>query len=103
MTRMMMVVVYLVVACGGGGSREDESKARADQCAKMRDHLVELRLATAPHIERDVEQHRAALAQAMGPAFIEGCTKDMTEAEVACVIGAKDAPAAAVPAEPKGR
>ena len=87
------LVICVLVGCGGGA--EDESKARAEQCERMRDHLVDLRLASAQHLEKDLDQHRVALKQAMGSAFIESCTKDMTETQVTCVVGAKDAEAAA--------
>ena len=85
------LVICMLVGCGGGGVDEDESKARAEQCERMRDHLVDLRLASAQHLDKDLDQHRVALKQAMGAAFIESCTKDMTEAQVVCVVGAKDA------------
>ncbi len=89
----LAMVVCLLAACGGG--EEDEGKARADQCERMRAHLVDLRLASAQHLDKsELVQHRAAMTQAMGPAFLDSCTRDMTAAQVACALAARDSQAA---------
>jgi hypothetical protein len=85
----------MLVACGGGGGKEDEGRARAQQCAQLRDHLVELRLASVTNLGNDVAQHRAALTQALGPQFVETCATRTSKEQVACALAAKDAEAAA--------
>ncbi len=87
-----ILVIGCFAACGGGEA--DEAAARAEQCQRMRDHLVELRLGSANNLGKDVAQHRAALTQALGTTFIESCTKDLSASQVACVLGARDSQAA---------
>ena len=88
-----LLVASMAIGCGGGGE-EDEIKARSDQCERLRDHLVALRLATATNLGKELEQHRAALTQALGPQFIETCTKNTSEAQLACALSAQDSQAA---------
>ena len=87
-----IVLVSLLAGCGG--EEEDDAGARAAQCERLRDHLVDLRLATATNLGKEIEQHRAALAQALGPQFVDGCTKSMSEAQVTCALAAQDSDAA---------
>ena len=86
-------LVSLLIGCGGG-SNEDEAPASAPQCERLRDHLVELRLATATNLGQALEQHRAALTQALGPEFVDTCTKTMSGAQVTCALAAQDSQAA---------
>ncbi len=88
-----LVMASILVGCGGG-SEEDEALARASQCERLRDHLVDLRLASATNLGKDVEQHRAALTQALGPQFVDTCTKSTSEAQVACALAAQDSQSA---------
>jgi hypothetical protein len=88
-----LVIVSMLIGCGGG-SNEDETLAGAQQCERLRDHLVDLRLATATNLGKDLEQHRAALTQALSRQFIETCTKSKSEAQVACALAAQDSQAA---------
>ncbi len=91
-----LVMVSMLIGCGGGGEPiEDETVASASRCERLRDHLVELRLATATKLGDEREQHRAALTQALGPQFVDACTTTTTEAQVTCALAAADSQAAA--------
>jgi thiamine pyrophosphokinase len=91
---LLRSIVLLLLFAGCGGGEEDDALARAQQCERLRDHLVDLRLSTATNLGKELEQHRAALTQALGPQFIETCTKSTSEAQVACVLAAQDSQAA---------
>ncbi len=91
MTRWILLVCAL---CSCGGGEEDEAKSRSQQCEQLRDHLVDLRLEIAKGSANELEQHRAAMKQVMGDQFIEACTTNTTDAQAACVLGAKDSQAA---------
>lgn len=91
---VMRSILFLGLLAGCGQDDEDEALARAQQCEKVRDHLVDLRLASATNLGTAIEQHRSALRQALGPQFVDGCTKSMSEAHVACVLAAQDSDAA---------
>jgi hypothetical protein len=88
---------WILVACvlSSCGAEEDEMEARTQQCEQVRDHLVDLRLAISHNLGKDLEQHRAAMKQAIGDQFIASCTKTLSAGQASCVLDAKDSQAAA--------
>lgn len=94
---MKSIVLMSLVAWGagcGGEPLEDETPAQAQRCVELRAHLVELRLAPITNLGKDLEQHRAALTQALGAEFLSSCATAMTDSQVACALAAKDLEAA---------
>ena len=70
-----------VAACSSGRT----SGPSTEDCEELRDHMVDVRLgANAP----DVDQHRVAMAGALGTDFIDRCVSDRSEAYVSCALGA---------------
>ena len=89
-----MTLFAVFAGCGGddGGDVSD----RSQQCARVRDHLVELRLAESHGLRKaDLDQHRLVLSRAFDSSFLETCTSASTEASLDCVIRAMDSQAAA--------
>lgn len=84
--RMIFVVLVFVASCGG--SDDSEVTARETPCERLRDHLVDLQLADAPHIDR--EAHRVTLKQSLGTDFLATCSK-LDRAEIDCALDAPDA------------
>ncbi len=105
---LVMVFALFAFGCAGQGGESIENR-----CVRMRDHLIELRLADVPAsrpgappnhkpdaTERPTAtsppsvslraQHRATLRAALGDDFAERCARTMTVAQVDCVIGARD-------------
>jgi len=77
-----------IAACAD--NREDKQspvETREQACTKLRDHLIDLRLAG---FDNDREQHRRALSEAMGSAFVESCKQSFGDDEVACAMQATD-------------
>ena len=58
-------------------------------CERMRDHLIELRLADATEGNRDA--HRVAMKRALGDEFVETCKRSTSASQRRCVFGAADA------------
>jgi len=91
----MRCLVYLVIAslgCGGG-SIGNESEREQTPCERLRDHVVELRLADATGV--DLVAHREAMRQALGEDFIARCQSAMTERQIECTLDAADLETAA--------
>lgn len=87
---MRSLIVLFVTICMSAGcaTSENEEDAARKRCTRMRDHLVDLRLASAGD-RVDVRAHRAALTQALGDAFVAKC-KELPVATVKCLLGATD-------------
>ena len=86
----------LLLACNGGsGDDEGEANSLEKRCARMRDHLIDIRLqptgepdaARAASIEA---QHREALTVALGEDFAQRCASSMSIAQIDCVLAAED-------------
>jgi hypothetical protein len=96
--RLIMIGCVAVVAglssttlgCGGGDHTETEAEQTA--CERLRDHLVELRLADASGV--DLAAHREAMRSALGEGFIAGC-QSMPEQQIECALDAPDLETAA--------
>lgn len=88
--RVIAVVAIVLCACSGG---DDEATAASRQarCERLRDHVIDLRLASATNV--DVAAHRQAMRQALGDDFVTACTGTMTEAQVDCALAAADSDA----------
>ena len=83
-----IATLALLAAC----SDSDDERAQHSVCERMRDHLVELRLATVGH---DREAHREVMRRAVGTDVVEACERSMSDDQVTCVLNAYDAAAAA--------
>jgi hypothetical protein len=87
-------VGIFVVALFGCTSRDDDEVDR-QRCEKLRDHMVDLRVADIGEIkEVDIAAHRAALKQALGDSFIASCQQALTAPQITCSLAAKDSTAA---------
>lgn len=60
---------------------------------RLRDHLVDLELATAMGVDRDA--HRKAMQRALGDGFVSSCEARLSETDVACALRARDSAAVA--------
>ncbi len=83
--RMSLVLLALVASCGGDD--DPELSPRETPCERLRDHLIDLRLADAKHV--DQAAHRDAMTQAMGGDFLASCEK-LDSSEIECVLDAPD-------------
>jgi len=81
--RMNLVALALIASCGG----DDDVAVRQSPCEQLREHLVDLQLATGSNIDR--EAHRANLRQSLGRDFLATCAT-LSDAEVACALDAPD-------------
>lgn len=110
---MVMTLCVAVAGCDGDGDESVDQSVQA-RCTRMRDHLIELRLATVaprnaptianvPGASRTVAvtptpsqnvdlrgQHRAALVASLGDDFAERCAQSMSTAQIDCVTSAPD-------------
>jgi hypothetical protein len=87
-TRTSVLLFVLVAGVAGCGVDEQpESSSRASLCERLRDHLIDLRLVDAKHV--DLAAHRAAMKQAMGADFLASCGK-LDPSEISCSLGAPD-------------
>ncbi len=85
---MSRVAWGLMLLMGCAGDAQDDGVATRKRCEKLRDHLVELRLADASGI--DHAAHREAMQRALGDDFIGSCTSSLTPTQVTCALDAKD-------------
>lgn len=74
-------------------SETNEVQVDRDHCQRLRDHLVDLRLGTAPK-GVDVKAHRTAMNEALGEGFVESCQQHTSVAELKCELAAADLNAA---------
>lgn len=82
---MSILLLALVASCGGDD--DPESSTNETPCERLRDHLIDLRLADAKHV--DQAAHRDAMKQSMGADFLESCAK-LDSSQVNCVLDAPD-------------
>jgi hypothetical protein len=81
------VVLFAIVVGGCLGSEE----TRERKCARLRDHVVELRVRDVPDADRDA--HRQALGNALSGDFTDQCLA-MSSPQISCALGATDVVAA---------
>ena len=86
-------MVLVTAACSSSPS----APSRHD-CEQLRDHTIEVRLATVTSGSSDpsgnpgvdIAAHRAAMKQALGDSFVTSCLQTMTSSQLECALGAKD-------------
>jgi hypothetical protein len=81
--RCLVFGFVILMGCGSGGDARHKSAA----CERLRDHLVELQLARATHI--DADRHRTAMRRGLGPKFVDRC-QQLARAEIDCALAAAD-------------
>ena len=84
MTRNL-VLLALLASCGGDD--DEDAVARKTPCEQMRDHLIDLRLADAKHV--DQAAHRDPMKQAMGSDLLASCAT-LGNSQINYVIDAAD-------------
>lgn len=84
MHKYLFVALALVFGCTGD---EEEPAPRATPCELLREHLIDLRLADAMHVDKDA--HREAFRTAMGHDFLDSCSK-LGDDAIRCALGAPD-------------
>lgn len=85
--RVWLSLTALITACGDGASDKDAEAVRAEDCQRVRDHLVDLRLAGSEVLGKiEIEKHRAILVSALGTQFLDNCTKTLSDQQVACLL-----------------
>ncbi len=77
-----LLVVTTVASCDS-----DPERVTRTQCAELRDHMVELRLAS---VTADVDQHRASIRAALGEDFLASCLERTSDADLRCGLAARD-------------
>ncbi len=84
--RMQSLLLVLLMACAGN----DDAPPVTSQspCEQVRDHMIELRLASADKIDRAA--HREVMRKALGDDFVASCREKMTDTEVQCALQARD-------------
>jgi hypothetical protein len=90
--RLRLVVAWTVLVGGCASRPNEQDPASLQLCTEMRDHLVELRLASAAGVE--LAPHREALKRALGADFLNACVAKWTVGQARCVIAAADSTAA---------
>jgi hypothetical protein len=80
-SRSLIALVLLVGAC------TDHDVVDRAGCTRLRDHVVDLRVADAAgELGGDVAQHRRAMKQALGEDFIANCVQAMSYEQLACSL-----------------
>ena len=86
----LLLLLTAWTACGT--DEDDVAPLPETPCERLRDHLVELRMADVTGV--DVEPHKQAMRQAMGPSFLASCARDLTPSQIRCATVAVDSNAA---------
>jgi hypothetical protein len=103
-TAMFVLLAACTDPLGPGEEGDGDRASSASPCEQVREHLIDLRLATATTLApADVAQHRAAMRQAMGTEFLETCTSERRTEQIQCALDARDLPSAATCMTPMGR
>lgn len=90
---VMYRIAFVVVALAACGRDTDDNAVSEQRCERLRDHVVDVRLASATGVER--EPHRRAMRQALGKDFVSSCVGSLTDAQVQCALKAPDSAAIA--------
>ena len=78
------IVLSVLAAC----SSSSEIEVDHTHCLQLRDHLVDLRLATAKGV--DVRAHKRAMTEALGERFVNGCQATLSSDQLECGLHARD-------------
>src|SRR5689334_3687666 len=93
MHRCTAIAILLAIGCASHGSDDDKPLHR--QCEQLRDHVIDLRLASAGSDSGlNLEAHRTALRQAIGKEFTSSCETRMSREQIKCALAASDSAAA---------
>jgi len=85
--REAVFVLVLIMGCGTEDADESPDPIPATRCERLREHLVDLRLAGVESIDK--EAHRKIHRDAMGSDFLAACGA-MPEATLTCALEAPD-------------
>jgi hypothetical protein len=95
MARLIPFLFTLLLACSGQSTADDDDKR--DDCERLRDHTIDLRLRTTPRPNNlsaaDLERHRATMLAAAGDRFVTDCREQRTEVELTCALAATNSDA----------
>lgn len=81
MRGVVVISLWLVAACS------EQHSVDRDGCTRLRDHVVDLRLADSSNeLGADAAQHRAAMKQALGDGFIDNCVQTMSYEQLDCSL-----------------
>jgi hypothetical protein len=81
----LLALACALSACADTPSPEESARKR---CIALRDHLIDLRLATVNQ-SVDAKAHRKAFQEALGERFLEDCTQ-LPQSQVECSLRAVD-------------
>ena len=85
----LLLLLLALPACAGADDPDGPSR---QDCAQLRDHIVDLRLAAADQAGHlgagERAQHRAALQAAAGTSYLDEGTTSRTPHEVTCLLAA---------------
>lgn len=94
MRRLAVTLVLVIAGCDDDRPEQPE----LTRCEQLREHLIDLRLEDAMHVDKDA--HREALRTAMGADFDSSCSK-LDDAAIRCALQAPDSATAAACASAK--
>ena len=89
MSKLLFMALAVLTGCDGD---DEVATPRLSPCEQLREHLIDLRLADAMHVDKDA--HREAMRDALGTDFLASCEKFGDET-VACALAATDSSGAA--------
>lgn len=85
-----------VVGCGSSSDESDDAKPSQRACEQMREHLLDVRLATVSGLDAAaLKAQRESLRNSLGADFVSACQQKMTRKMVQCALGASDGEALA--------
>ena len=88
----------ILCACVGavvlaGCSADDEVPMAENPCERLREHMIDLRLAGTP--PADLASHRDVMRRALGDEFLASCAGSLSPAQIRCALDAQDSATAA--------
>jgi hypothetical protein len=92
--RWFAAMLLTIAACSG----DDGAASRQSRCERLRDHVIDLRLASVANV--DVESHREAMRRALGGDFVASCVAQLSDTQLGCALSATDSTAVAACSKP---
>lgn len=79
-----------MLGCASGEDHAPASAPAPVPCELLRDHLVDLRLASVgtPGEPIDIDAHRRAMQAALGDGFVSSCKTNVAQATIDCELAA---------------